>query len=185
MMHLPLRILRKSSANRQITVPLALGAVLLIAALAQCMLLGVFLAGQNTPWSQQSNTVVLTYTQFQTELSSGNVAWVTLDSSTSDIDGGLHHAVSGVSPQGNTIRSDHIFVNYPHGDSAALQPQLQSQHVQILSAPPDSATSGPPTLLISALACGGFLLCGVLGAGALFLGILRVVARRRGATGHA
>ncbi len=183
MMHWPLRILRKSSANLQITLPLALGAVLLIGALAQCMLLGVFLAGQNTPWSEQSNTVVLSYTQLQTQLASGNVAWVTLDNATSDIDGGLHHAVSGVSPQGKTILSDHIFVNYPYGGSAALRPQLQSQHVQILSAPPDSATNGPPALLIAALACGGFVLCGALGAGALFLGILRVMALRRGATG--
>ena len=75
--------------TRRTTIPLAAGAALLVVAIAQCMLLGAFLGGLNSPDVSGARTLSLSYSAFQTQVAGGNVAWVTIDASTGTIDGGL------------------------------------------------------------------------------------------------
>src|SRR5579884_538425 len=124
MMHLPLRTLRKGAANRQTTLPLVIGAVFLLAALAQCLLFGVFLGGQNMPFAQRSDTVVLDYSSFMGQVQANNVAWVTLDDSTGHLDGGLHHSITGTSGEGITVTSTDITATYAYRDITTLRAQL-------------------------------------------------------------
>lgn len=162
------------SLTRRTMLPLVAGAVLFLMAVAQCMLLGAFLAGQENPVASDS-ILLVSYSDFQAQVVDGNVAWVTLDTTASNITGGLRHPIPGASQQGGAVTSDRVATVYPLADSASLRAELQAHGVAILTSAPSSATGGSPVLLVSALVCGGAVLALALGSAFFFLGILRLM----------
>src|SRR5690242_16841130 len=128
---------KRRRLTRRTMLPLVAGSILLLVALAQCMLLGAFLGGLNSPLAARDNTLLLSYSDFQAQVAAGNVAWVTIDTTGADITGGLRHPISGTTGQGPTVTSDRVSTIYPFADTASLRSQLQAHGVEIRTAPPD------------------------------------------------